>query len=320
MKHFGFIIAIPVLLFIAGCGGPKEDPTPEVLKISPARVTSEPGNGHEIQFKVTCDKAFESAIDNAPWATISSSTEDGNGSTIIKIMLSANITEEERSGKLVITAGKKSIEGGFSQLPASKLFPTKAITLKDTNPETLSVRLPDNWTISCEDTNGKPVTWFTATPSEGQANIMASVVFQADLPNFGEETLNGIAVIKCGDLVFKVTVTQEVSTILGKTYGLFNYDKKGTNIAYEPLAHQVSVLRRTDGTQDFRMIAPGQNKFLLVRGLPANLKAGDSVSFTLFQNWTKNLEYTSQVNAQVYRVDDKMIWILDGDVCYVVMK
>ena len=320
MKHISFIIAITALLFFAGCAEPKEDPTPEVLKISPARVTSEPGNGHEIQFKVTCDKAFESTIENAPWASISSSTEDGNGGTVIKIMLSANNTESDRSGKLVITAGKKTVEGEFSQQPASKLFPVKAITLKDTNPETLSVRLPDNWTISCEDTNGKKVSWFTVEPAEGQANIITSVVFQAPEPNFGSETLNGIAVVKSGDLVFNITVTQEVSTILGSTFGLYNYDRQGTNIAYEPLAHQVSVLRRNDSTMEFRMIAPGLNRFLLLRGLPSSLKEGDSVSFTFFQNWTKDLEYSSQVNAKVFKADDNMIWLLDGDVCYVIKK
>lgn len=320
MKHFGFIIAIPALLFLVGCEQPKEDPTPEVLKISPAKITSEPGNGHEIQFKVTCDKSFDAAIDNAPWATIAASEDAGNGVTVIKIMLSANTTEADRSGKLVITAGKKEAVGEFSQYPASKLFPTKAITLKDTNPETLSVRLPDNWTISCEDTAGKKVDWFKAEPAEGQANILTSVVFSADQPNFSTDPLNGIAVVTSGDLVFKVTVTQEPSSILGQTYGLYNYDKQGSNVAFEPLAHQASVLRKTDGTIDFRMIAPALNRFVLFRGLPSTLKAGDAVSFSMFQNWTKDLPYSSTVSAKVFQVKDNMVWLLDGDVCYVIKK
>ncbi len=320
MKHIGFIIAIPALLFLAGCNEPKEDPTPEVLKISPARISSEPGNGHEIQFKVTCDKSFDAAIENAPWATISSSTDAGNGVTVIKIMLSANNTEADRSGKLVITAGKKDATGEFSQQPASKLFPAKAITLKDTNPETLSVRLPDNWTISCEDTNGSKVTWFKAEPSEGQANIITSVVFSADMPNFSTDPLNGIAVVTSGDLVFKVSVTQEPSSILGQTYGLYNYDRQGANVAFEPLAHQVSVLRKTDGTADFRMIAPDKNRFVLLRGLPSSFAAGDDVSFSMFQNWTKDLPYSSDVNTKVFQVKDNMVWLLDGDVCYVIKK
>ena len=126
--------------------------------------------------------------------------------------------------------------------------------------------------------------------------------------------------VKSGDLVFNITVTQEVSKILGNTYGLYNYDRQGTNIAYEPLAHQVSVLKKNDATIEFRMIAPGLNRFLLLRGLPSTLKEGDAVSFSLFQNWTKDLDYSSEVNAEVFKTEDDMVWLLNGDVCYVIKK
>ena len=62
------------------------------------------------------------------------------------------------------------------------------------------------------------------------------------------------------------------------------------------------------------------NRFLLLRGLPSTLKEGDAVSFSLFQNWTKDLDYSSEVNAEVFKTEDDMVWLLNGDVCYVIKK
>ena len=50
------------------------------------------------------------------------------------------------------------------------------------------------------------------------------------------------------------------------------------------------------------------------------MKKGDKVDFNLVQNVLPSLGYETAVSAEVVQIETDKVWLLDGEVCYVVRK
>ena len=319
MTRFYYRIIAPALLIIAAaCSGPKENNTPEVLKINPVKFDSEPGTAHSVQFKVTCDKSFKHSLEDCSWAEVSGVEERPNGLTLINIALQENTADASRSVELTIKAGSKSVSAKITQLSVSQLIPVKEITLVNMQSTPVNIKLPEDWTLSCVDTEGHETDWFSADAASGVAGVGKTVNFRALSVNLGDAPREGAAVFSMGKLKLQIRVTQAVSDVLGSVPGIFNYDGAGAAISYDPLQNQISMRRFADGTSDWRMISPGRNTFIILHGLPSEFKEGDDLTFGLYQNWTTTMEYSQEVSATVYKVEDGMVWLIAGEVCYVI--
>lgn len=319
MTRFFYRIIAPVLLVVAAaCNGPKENNTPEVLKINPVKFDSEPGTAHSVQFKVTCDKSFKHELKNCDWAEVTSVEERPNGVTQVNITLKENTTESTRSAELLIKAGSKSVSGQFSQLPFSQLLSFKEIRLKNMRPTSLNVKIPADWTLTCEDADGRTSEWFSADAASGVTGVGKVINFCALSVNLADAAREGVAKFNIAGRELAVPVIQDVFDQRGDKPGVFNYDGAGAAISCDPLQHQISVRRFVDGTTDWRMISPSRNTFIILHGLPSELKKGDEVSFTFYQNWTTTLEYSQNISGFVEKVEDGMVWLICGEVCYVI--
>lgn len=313
-------VAAAMLIMAAACKDPLEEATPEVLQINPEKFASEPGTAHSIQFKVSCDKAFTPELEDTPWASIGETTDKGSGAYQLTVNLEANTGAENRTGTLKLVAGKKSVTASFIQLPISKLLSFTEVKLVNLQGTSVSVKLPEKWTLSCTEENGTPAEWFSADATSGIANLSKTISFKGNSINLTDAPRKGWAVFTFSETEIKVPVNQAVTDILGPDCGVFNYDGKGGSIVLNPVKHQVSKLTKADGTRDFRMLSPFEDKFIVWMNLPASYAKGDKVPFFLCQNWVSAIGYQSDVEAEVVKVDDKLVWLVAGEVCYVIRK
>lgn len=155
--------------------------------------------------------------------------------------------------------------------------------------------------------------WASVTGSEVTGNGQTTVTIKVET-NDGELPRKGFVVATCGKTTAAATFTQNA---LGSTLGIWNYDGKGGNIPFEPLKFQTSVRRYSDGTVVSRLLNPVGQKFLAVKGLPANPAPGKKATFSLIQNWMDATPVESEREMEIVKTGDGKIWLSDGDVVYV---
>lgn len=155
--------------------------------------------------------------------------------------------------------------------------------------------------------------WASIAGSEVTGSGQTTVTIRVEA-NDGEQARKGMVVATCGKSSTVATFTQNA---LGSTLGIWNYDGKGGNIPFEPLKFQTSVRRYSDGTVVSRLLNPVGQKFLAVKGLPANPAPGSKATLTILQNWVDAMPVESEREIEIVKTGDGKIWLSDGDAVYV---
>lgn len=318
MRFFRYAVFALALFLADACSPKEENLNPSVLSVTPVSLAKESGLAHTVVFKVTCDKAFKASLD-ASWASVLSQVAGDNDVTSVTVSLEANESDDKRSCTLTIESGNKKAEAGIVQLSARDLLNVPAVELLDLQPSKVTVKLPEDWTLRCLDEGGNAADWYSASIQSGTKNEIKSIEFRALSLNTGEAVRSGKVEFSIGGVRLYVPVSQDVTSILGTDIGIFNYDHAGADICYDPLAHQVSVFRGAS-SDSFRITDPEGGVFIMLDGLPKIYTVGETLHFELVQNWNPSLGFTKTVSAEVIRQDDGRVWLLDGDVSYVVKK
>lgn len=155
--------------------------------------------------------------------------------------------------------------------------------------------------------------WASVTGSEITGDGQTTVTIRVEA-NDGEQPRKGMVVATCGKSSTVATFTQNA---LGSKLGIWNYDGKGGNIPFEPLKFQTSIRRYSNGTVVSRVLNPVEQKFLAVKGLPANPTPGTKATLTVLQNWVDALPLESEKAIEIVKTGDGMIWLSDEDMVYV---
>ena len=318
MKHLLLSLSLLALALVS-CKDPLEEATPSVLKVSSEKFADESGVAHEVTLKVTSEKAFEVKTNNSEWISTSIG-ERLKDVTPVTLKLETNGGFDSRTATLTVVAGKKSVDVTVSQSPIGKLLPVQEITLTNLKATVLSLRFPDKWTLSCRNADGSPATWFSADADSGTANVSKVVSFCASSVNLDGEDRKGSVVVNLSGAELKIGVTQPVTDLLAPAFGVYNYDGNGASFVYDEYAHQTSMLKKPGASCDFRIIIPSKNQFVVFGSLPSSMKKGDKVDFNLVQNVLPSLGYETAVSAEVVQIETDKVWLLDGEVCYVVRK
>jgi len=137
--------------------------------------------------------------------------------------------------------------------------------------------------------------------------------------------LLGLSLASCGGTQeAPVTPTEPTQTLPvanfgDKGYGLYNYDGAGTSFSYNKYQHQLNMVEGS--SRAFRILAPYENLFFEVSGLPKTYTKDAEVSFTLYQNITSALSSKSSRKATVYKVEGGTVWLIDNkNVGYVIQQ
>lgn len=107
--------SLSILLLISCAQRKEEIKEPAVLKLVPALFEAESWRSHEIEVKMVCDLEAKPALQDTPWATISSQEITGNGQTTLVLLLEANEGDEARKGKLTASCGSSVVSCEFTQ-------------------------------------------------------------------------------------------------------------------------------------------------------------------------------------------------------------
>ncbi len=155
--------------------------------------------------------------------------------------------------------------------------------------------------------------WASIAGSELTGNGQTTLTVRVEA-NEGDQARKGFLVAKCGKSSAGGTFTQSA---LGSALGIWNYNGKGGNIPFEPLKHQTSVRRYSDGTVASRLLDPLGQKFLMVKGLPGNPAPGARIKVDLCQNWIEGMPYQSEKEVETVKTGDGKVWLADGDAVYI---
>ncbi len=155
--------------------------------------------------------------------------------------------------------------------------------------------------------------WASVAGSEITGDGQTTVTIRVEA-NDGEQPRKGLFVATCGKSSASATFTQNA---LGSKLGIWNYDGKGGNIPFEPLKFQTSIRRYSNGTVGSRVLNPVEQKFLAVKGLPANPAPGTKATLTVLQNWVDALPLESEKAIEIVKTGDGKIWLSDEDMVYV---
>ena len=317
-----FLSLLPILAISAvSCGpkGPEKEPEPTVLTINPSSKTSESGFAHDIVFKVVCDGEFEASLAEGSWAKITERKE-GNGDAInIIVHLEDNMTEQNRSETLTVTAGSLKQEAKITQLTLGIVFPEGKLEFASTAPVVQKWKLPSVWSVKCCNADGTAADWFSVSPMTGLADTETEVSIAAKVLNLSESSRSGYLEVNLGVITLKTEIELKPVEYGNDSFGIFNYDGADASIAYEPLKDQYSRIKGTNGA--FRLISPASGNFLIVKGLPTEMNVGDNVSLDIYQSYTDALPYNSQYTASVFKTSAEKVWMVaGGTICFVVPK
>lgn len=321
MNKYQPMVLLALLVLAASCGkqeekGPKEA---TVFSISPAVAPSESGFAHDLYVKVTCDIAFSAALGDESWMSLSGSEEGENNLTVLTLSMETNAGPEVRSTELTITAGTQVKTIKITQQSLGTAISATEVSLNYTRPSSISVTLPADWTIVLDSGD-----WLECEPMEGKAKSSVTVSFRAKSLNLTDEVRNCKATVSAPGGNVDITVSQNSSLPEGDfasgSYGIYNFDGSGSNIVYDELAHQTNIVKYPSELV-FRLIDPAGLKFFEISGMPVSPAPGDALTLTMYQNWDSGLAYRTETEAQVLKVEDHTVWMLDaGDVGYVTGK
>ena len=310
MKRFLLLFAFASLTLPA-CKKAEEKATePSVFKVFPKSVDSESGFAHSISVKVTCDIAFEYALEDGSWITINARDKDSRNTTTLILEMTLNDGEASRKDILTIASGSRKTNVNITQNPISSGLPVQEVRLKYIFPGQVTLQFPADWSLSSD------ASWLDFEPAQGSMNIITSVRLKANEFNFTGESRSARLLISFDGASIELPVVQESSLPSGafaeKAYGLYNYDKAGSSVIYDPLAHQTNLVNRTDGSL-FRLVHPAEARMYEISGLPVSYAPGDSLHLTIYQNWIRSMDFRSEKDAWVIRTEGSVVWLIDRD-------
>lgn len=283
---------------------------PAYFMVTPKSANSENGFPHSIDVKVTCDIAFEYALEDGSWITINPGEKDDKNVTVLELLLSVNDGDAPRKDVFTVKAGTKVFSLEITQKTVASSATVEDIRLKYIFPKKVMLQFPAAWSLSSD------AAWLEFDPSEGASDALTTVSFKAKEFNLtgSERTANLLISFESASLT--IPVIQDDSTPSGdfaqKLPGLYHYDKSGSSIIYDPLAHQTNLVKKTDGSI-FRLVNPGAEMMYEISGLPASYAIGDSLHLTIYQNWIKALDFRSEKDVWVLKTEDSLVWLLDAD-------
>ena len=310
MKRFLVLLAFAVLAVSACKKAEEKAVEPAYFMVTPKSADSENGFPHSIDVKVTCDIAFEYALEDGSWITINAGEKDDKNVTPIELVLSVNDGEAPRKDVFTVTAGTKKFTLSITQKTVASAATVQDVHLKYIFPKTVMFQFPAAWSLSSD------AAWLEFDPSEGAAGVLTNVTFKAKEFNFtgSERTTDMLISFESASLT--LPVIQEDSNPSGdfaqKLPGLYHYDKSGSSIIYDPLAHQTNLVKKTDGSI-FRLVNPGEEKMYEISGLPASYAIGDSLHLTIYQNWVTAMDFRTEKDVWVLKTEDSLAWLLDSD-------
>lgn len=310
MKRFVLLLFLAVLA-IPSCKKANEKAAePSVFKVSPKSADSESGFAHTITVKVTCDVAFEYGLEDGSWITVTAGEKDSKNVTPLDLELSLNDGADSRTDVLTISAGSKKITVNITQKTVASGLSVNEVHLKHIFPRAESFKFPAAWSLSCD------ASWLTFEPASGAADVVTNVTFKANEFNFNEEARSAELVFSFEGASVKLPVVQESSLPTGdfaqKVYGLYNYDGAGSSVWYNQLEHQTNLLKKTDGSI-FRLVNPAGAKMYEISGMPASYAPSDSLHITIYQNWVNTMDFHSEKDVWVVKVEDSYAWLIDAE-------
>lgn len=318
MKRFLVLLALALVAF-AACKKANEKATePSVFKVTPKSADSENGFAHSLTVKVTCDIAFEYALEDGSWITINARDKDSRNVTALELQMSVNDGPSDRKDVLTVSSGSKKISVNITQKTVASGVSVDEIRLKHIFPKAVSFQFPVNWTLSSD------APWLEFSPAAGSMNSITPVSFKANEFNFTGESRSADLVLSFGETSVTIPVVQESSLPEGdfaqKVYGLYNYDGAGASVSYNPVAHQTNLVKRADGSL-FRLVNPSEAKMYEIGGLPLSYAPADSLHIIIYQNWISSMAFRSEKDVWVLKTEDSFAWLIDAeDHGYIVKK
>ncbi len=312
-RAFTHLPAALALFLACSCVSPTVEPT--ILSVSPSEKDALPGYGGTAEFKVSCDQPFEVSMHDGSWAGV----EEQKGTsvtnqTLVTVSFSLNGTDKERVDTLIVTSGSMRATATLRQYTLAKSMNGLGdVVLSGVESRTVQVYLDSDWSISISPEDGD---WLSVSPLSGSGGGTENIVFQALSLNPGASSRSASVslFINGSTLNFKVLQEPGIPAEGFNTAGpgLYNYDCAGSNIAYDRYRHQTAVI--SGSGRKFRLISPFDGTFMEFSGLPEEYAIGQSVTFTLIQNFTTSLSSVAEVTATVAGVDDEAVRLVDGKI------
>lgn len=313
--------AVMSLFLLAGC---TEDVNPSIFETSPNVLKSEPATGHDVRITLKCDKPYEVRMAKGEWIKVKSDGASSGKEHDIVLSIQVNETGVSRSDNLIVDSGNRTTTVSITQVDKVTLVDKTTKNLLLLNPVTLTISPGlSAWNIQQVTSKAATTDWLTLDKTSGPARTVTSVTLTAKSINLGSEPREAILKVTSGTEYAYVTVTQSPSAPAGAfseaNYGIYNYDGKGSDMAYDRYAHQLSTV--SGKTSRFRIVNPMLEKIVEWSWTPGTFVPGKTASFTLFQNITAALPSSSEVVATVYKTEGDYVWLVDDNgVGYVIKK
>lgn len=303
-----YLLAAMAITMVFSCVQAPVEPT--ILSISPNIKDAIPGYGGTAEFKVSCDQPFELAFHDGTWASVAEQKSTGTtNQSLVTLSFTLNGTEKERVDTLIVTSGSKRAVATLKQYSLGKSMSGLGdVVLSGLSSQTVQVYLESDWSISVQDGE-----WLDVSPLSGSGPSTENIIFQAKSLNPEAEPRSASVALSIYDatLTFNVLQNPGIPTKDFNTAGpgIYNYDGSGGSIAYDRYRHQTAVIRGS--TRLFRIISPFEGVFMEFSGLPEEYQPGQSVTFTLIQNFTASLSSVAEITAVVAGVDDEVVRLVD---------
>ncbi|MBQ9889334.1 MAG: BACON domain-containing protein [Bacteroidales bacterium] len=306
---------IPGLLLLAALvtgGCQKENPEPSVFTVSPAASMAEDGYAHDMEIKVTCDKPFktELSLGAESWVKIASSTKGEKNVTILKLSMGTNDEGSSRKETLTLTAGSKTLLVRLAQRNFNPNISEREITLTYLRPYEVKMTLQTDWTISAPSNS-----WFTVSPLSGKANTETTLTFKAKKLNDSDTQRSAACTVRMPQANADINVLQDpvvTGDFASTVFGVYNYDGKGTNLTYDELLHQTSLIKKSD-SESFNLVWPARSRYFSISGVKTPVTPADSIKLQVSQYWLDQLEEEYELDALVLKTDGNFAWIIDSE-------
>lgn len=312
-RAFRYLLAAISFSMVFSCVQAPVEPT--ILSISPSLKDAIPGYGGTAEFKVACDQPFEVNFHDGTWAGVLEQKSTGTtNQTLVKLSFDLNLTEKERIDTLIVTSGSKRAVATLKQYSLGKsMNGLGGVVLSGVSSQIIQIYLESDWSISVSPQDGE---WLEVSPLSGSGPSTENIVFRAKSLNPDAEPRSASVTLYIYDteLTFKVVQNPGIPTKDFNTAGpgIYNYDGAGNSVEYDRYRHQTAVVRGSTGI--FRIISPYEGVFMEFNGLPQEYEPGQSVSFTLIQNFTSSLSSVAEITAVVAGVDEHVVRLVDDKI------
>lgn len=311
----GFIIRFQAYVLAAvlclACNSPEEKTDPGVFTISPAKAQVDP-TPQTVSFSITCDMPWTASVSPSDWATLKTSSGNGNGT--IKVDVALNEGNANRSATLTVKAGNTTKTAEIVQYLNDMIQPSMADIAMECNGGQINYDITAKVDYE-QSLLGNP-DWARIAPYS-KAQSTKSFVLEVD-PNLSSEPRETAIVIKdkSSKLQSVVPVRQgsrDLSALSKSSVGVYNYDGKGADFATERYGRQILF---TDGTssQSWCFLDPATQSYFELVDVPSQLKINELFELKVNQNITRNFESRGTHKFFAAKQEGGLAWIfaLDG--------